>query len=252
MLGELLAEFFGTFIILVFGGGIVAMVQLFGTGVPGEVVHGGYTNITIGWGLAVTMGVFVSGRISGAHLNPAVTIPLAIYRGFPWSKVGPYILVQILGAFCGAALVYWNYLPAFHQVDPGLEHTAGIFTTFPAFPQEVFAGLLDQTIGTALLLFLIMAITDERNLPPQANTAPLFIGLVVVVIGMGFGGLHGYAINPARDFGPRLFTVIAGFKNNGLTDGTLVFWVPIVGPILGGIIGTAAYDYGIRRFLPTR
>jgi glycerol uptake facilitator protein len=107
MLGELLAEFFGTFIILVFGGGIVAMVQLFGTGVPGEVVHGGYTNITIGWGLAVTMGVFVSGRISGAHLNPAVTIPLAIYRGFPWSKVGPYILVQILGAFCGAALVYW-------------------------------------------------------------------------------------------------------------------------------------------------
>ena len=252
MLGELLAEFFGTFIILVFGGGIVAMVQLFGTGVPGEVVHGGYTNITIGWGLAVTMGVFVAGRISGAHLNPAVTIPLAIYRGFPWRKVGPYILVQILGAFCGAALVYWNYLPAFHQVDPGLDHTAGIFTTFPAFPQEVFAGLLDQTIGTALLLFLIMAITDERNLPPQANTAPLFIGLVVVVIGMGFGGLHGYAINPARDFGPRLFTVVAGFKNNGLTDGTLVFWVPIVGPILGGIIGTAAYDYGIRRFLPAR
>ncbi len=250
MLGELVAEFIGTLIILLFGNGVVAMVVLFGTGAPGEIVHGGYTNITIGWGLAVTMGVYVAGRISGAHLNPAVTISLAIYRGFAWRKVAPYILAQLAGAFCGAALVFWNYLPAFHQADPNLDHTAGIFTTFPQFPQVVFAGLLDQTIGTALLLFMIMAITDERNQPPQANLAPLFVGLVVVVIGMGFGGIHGYAINPARDFGPRLFTVLAGFKNNGLTDGSRVFWVPIVGPILGGIIGTAAYDYGVRRFLP--
>jgi glycerol uptake facilitator protein len=228
------------------------MVVLFGNGVPGEVVNGGYTNITLGWGLGVTMGVYVAGRISGAHLNPAVTIPLAIYRGFPWRKVGPYIVAQVAGAFCGAGLVYWNYRPAFLKVDPLLDHTAGVFTTFPAFPQVPFAGLLDQTIGTALLLFMILAITDERNAPPQANTAPLFIGLIVVVIGMAFGGMHGYAINPARDFGPRLFTVVAGFQNNGLTDGSRVFWVPIAGPILGGIIGSAAYDFGVRRFLPAR
>lgn len=252
MLGELVAEFFGTLILLLFGNGVVAMVVLFGNGVPGEVVNGGYTNITLGWGLGVTMGVYVAGRISGAHLNPAVTIPLAIYRGFPWRKVGPYIVAQVSGAFCGAALVYWNYRPAFLKVDPLLDHTAGVFTTFPAFPQVPFAGLLDQTIGTALLLFMILAITDERNAPPQANTAPLFIGLIVVVIGMAFGGMHGYAINPARDFGPRLFTVVAGFQNNGLTDGSRVFWVPIVGPILGGIIGSAAYDFGVRRFLPAR
>lgn len=252
MLGELVAEFLGTLVLILFGNGVVAMVVLFGNGIPGEVVNGGYTNITLGWGLAVTMGIYVAGRISGAHLNPAVTISLAIYRDFAWRKVLPYIVVQVAAAFCGAALVFWNYRPAFLKADPLLQHTAGVFTTFPAFPQVPFAGLLDQTIGTALLLFMILAITDERNTPPQANTTPLFVGLVVVVIGMAFGGMHGYAINPARDFGPRLFTVVAGFQNNGLTDGTRVFWVPIVGPILGGIIGSAAYDFGLRRFLPAR
>jgi glycerol uptake facilitator protein len=147
-------------------------------------------------------------------------------------------------------MLFWNYLPAFRSADPNLDHTANVFTTFPAFPDSPSAGLLDQTIGTGLLLFLIMAIIDERNQPPGANLTPVLIGAVVVAIGMSFGGLHGYAINPARDFGPRLFTVVAGFKNNGLTDGGMVFWVPIVGPILGGILGAAAYDIGVRRFLP--
>jgi glycerol uptake facilitator protein len=250
MFPELIAEFTGTMVLILFGTGVVAMTTLFGTGTPGEIVHGGYTNITVGWGLAVTMGIYLAGRVSGAHLNPAVSIALAIYRDFPWRKVAPYIIAQTLGAFIAAALVYWNYLPAFQAFDPGLEKTAGIFTTFPAFPQDPFAGLLDQTIGTALLLMMILAITDERNQPPGANMGALMVGLVVIVIGMAFGGMHGYAINPARDFGPRLFTVVAGFRNNGLTDGSRVFWVPIVGPILGGIIGSAAYDYAIRRFLP--
>src|SRR5947207_8662394 len=149
MLPEIVAEFAGTLVLIMFGNGVVAMVVLFGTGAPGEIVNGGYTNITLGWGLGVTMGVYIAGRISGAHLNPAVTIALAVYRDFPWRKVAPYILAQILGAFCSAALVYWNYLPAFQAADPGLTHTAGVFTTFPAFPQVPFAGLLDQTIGTA-------------------------------------------------------------------------------------------------------
>jgi glycerol uptake facilitator protein len=248
--GELIAEFLGTLTLILFGDGVVAMVVLFGKGTPGEIVHGGYTNITLAWGLAVTMGCYIAGRISGAHLNPAVTVALAVFRGFPWRKVGPYILVQTAGAFVAAALVFWNYLPAFRAADPNLDHTAGVFTTFPAYPELPSAGLLDQTIGTALLLFIVMALIDERNQPPGANLTPVLIGAVVVVIGMSFGGMHGYAINPARDFGPRLFTVVAGFKNNGLTDGTMVFWIPIVGPILGGIIGAAAYDFGVRRFLP--
>ena len=250
LVAEIAAEFIGTMILVLLGTGVVAMVVLFGTGIPGEIVNGGYTNITFGWGLGVTMGVYVAGKISGGHLNPAVTITMAAFRGFPWSKVVPYCVAQIAGAFAAAAIVFMNYRPAFQKFDPLLEKTAGIFSTVPAFPNNPSAGFIDQVIGTALLLLLILAITDERNSPPGANLAPVLIGLVVVAIGMSFGALHGYAINPARDFGPRLFTVVAGFKNNGLTDGSGVFWVPILAPILGGLIGAGVYDFGIRRFLP--
>ncbi|HTS78780.1 MAG TPA: MIP/aquaporin family protein [Bryobacteraceae bacterium] len=238
---ELFAEFLGTLVLILFGDGVVAMVVLFD--------KGGYTNITLAWGLAVTMGIYIAGKITGAHLNPAVTLALAVFRGFPWRKVLPYSIAQVAGAFVAAAIVYWNYRLQFLRVDPTLEKTAGVFTTFPAFPLQLSAGLLDQMIGTGLLVLMIFAITDERNTPPGSNLTPLMVGLVVVVIGMAFGGMHGYAINPARDFGPRLFTVVAGFKNNGLTDGTMVFWVPIVGPLVGGVVGAAAYDLTIRRML---
>jgi glycerol uptake facilitator protein len=246
---ELIAEFLGTLVLILLGDGVVAMVVLFPPQTPGALIHGGYTNITLGWGLAVSMGIYIAGKISGAHLNPAVTLALAVFRGFPWRKVVPYSLAQIAGAFVAAALVYRNYLPAFHQVDPQLEKTAGVFTTFPTFPAVWQAGFLDQLIGTGLLLLCIFAITDEFNIPPGANMAPLMIGLVVVAIGMSFGGMHGYAINPARDFGPRLFTVVAGFRNNGLTNGGHIWWVPVVAPLLGGILGAAVYDFGIRQFL---
>ena len=250
LLAELVAEFLGTFILILFGTGVVAMVVLFPTRNPGETIHGGFTNITLGWGLAVTMGIYIAGKISGAHLNPAVTLALAVFRGFSWRKVVPYTIAQTSGAFVAAALVFWNYHPAFHQVDPQLQNTAGVFTTFPAFPGLLQAGFLDQLIGTGLLVLLIFAITDEFNAPPGANLAPLLIGLVVVAIGMSFGGMHGYAINPARDFGPRLFAAVAGFRNNGLTDGGRVWWIPVIAPLLGGLAGAALYDFGIRRFLP--
>jgi len=249
LIAELIAEFLGTFVLILFGVGVVAMVVLFPSDTPAAIVHGGYTNITLGWGLAVTMGVYIAGKISGGHLNPAVTLTLAVFRGFPWRKVIPYSIAQTAGAFFAAALVYRNYLPAFHQFDPDLLRTAGVFTTFPTFPALLQAGFLDQVIGTGLLLLLILAITDELNMPPGANLAPLMIGLVVVAIGMSFGGMHGYAINPARDFGPRLFTAVSGFRNNGLTDGPRVWWVPVVAPLLGGLLGAAVYDFGIRRFL---
>jgi len=246
---ELIAEFLGTFVLMLFGIGVVAMVVLFPSNTPGATVHGGYTNITLGWGLAVTMGLYISGKVSGGHLNPAVTLTLAVFRDFPWRKVLPYSIAQTAGAFLAAALVYRNYLPAFHQVDPQLQKTAGVFTTFPTFPALPQAGFLDQVIGTALLLLMVLAITDELNVPPGANLGPVMIGLVVVAIGMSFGGMHGYPINPARDFGPRLFTAMAGFKNNGLTDGARVWWVPVLAPLLGGLVGAAVYDFGIRRFL---
>jgi glycerol uptake facilitator protein len=250
LLAELSAEFFGTMTILLFGAGVVAMVVLFGSGTPGEIVNGGHSNITWAWGLGVMLGVYVSGRISGGHLNPAVTLALAVFRGFSWSKVAPYCVAQTAGAFAGAAIVFLNYRPAFERFDPALEKTAGVFCTFPAFPNQLSAGFIDQVIGTAILLFLIFAVTDERNSPVGANLAPFVIGLIVVAIGMSYGALHGYAINPARDFGPRLFTVLAGFRNNGLTDGTNQFLVPIIGPLAGGIVGAGLYDLCIRRYLP--
>jgi glycerol uptake facilitator protein len=246
--GELLAEFLGTLVLIAFGDGVVAMVVLFGTGVPGEVVKGGYTNITLGWGLGVLMGICVAGRISGAHLNPAVTLALAVFRDFPWRKVIPYSCAQVAGAFAGAALVYVNYLPAFAQVDPELSKTAGVFTTFPQFPEAWPFGLFDQVIGTALLMGLILAITDPNNQPVSPALNPIMVGLVVVAIGISWGGMHGYAINPARDFGPRLFTLAAGFKNTGF--GSHTWWVPIVGPLAGGLLGALVYDRVVRPFLP--
>src|SRR5262245_47792456 len=195
LLGQVLAEFLGTFVLIALGDGVVAMVVLFGSGAPGEVVKGGYTNITLGWGLAVLMGICVAGRVSGAHLNPAVTLALAIFRGFPWRKVGPYMLAQLAGAFAGAALVYVNFLPAFRQFDPDLSKTADVFATVPAFPDSWAFGLVDQVVGTALLVGLILAITDPANRPVASGLEPFAIGLVVVAIGVSWGGMHGYAIN---------------------------------------------------------
>jgi len=246
---EVQAEFLGTLVLILIGDGAVAMVNLFGTGVPGEIVKGGYTNITLAWGLAVTLAIYVAGAVSGAHLNPAVTLAFASMRGFAWRKVVPYALAQTSGAFVAAALVFWNYRPAFAAVDPHLEKMAGVFTTFPAFPQFPMAGFLDQVIGTALLVGLLFAVVDDRNRIPIGNLTPLLVGGIVVAIGMSFGAMHGYAINPARDFGPRLFTVVAGFRNNGLTDGSWQFVVPLVAPLLGGLLGGGIYDLAIGRSL---
>ncbi len=240
LVGELLAEFLGTLVLIAFGDGVVAMVALLN--------KGGYANITLGWGLAVTLGACVAGRVSGAHLNPALTLALAVFRDFPWGKVLPYCAAQVAGAFAGAALVYVNYLPAFREYDHDLSRTANVFTTFPLFPEAWMFGLLDQVVGTALLVGLLLAITDERNQPVTAALNPVMAGLVVVAIGVSWGGMHGYAINPARDFGPRLFTLVAGFRNTGF--GTNALWVPIVGPIVGGLLGALVYDRMVRPFLP--
>jgi glycerol uptake facilitator protein len=243
---EFLAEFFGTMVLILFGDGVVAMVVLFGDKIPGSA--GGYTNIVIGWGLAVTFGIYVAGTISGAHLNPAVTLALAATKRFPWSKVVHYVVAQFAGAFVAALLLFINYHPKWIQVDPNLDHTTGIFSTFPAVP-GFWPGFFDQVVGTALLVGLIFAVVDKLNALPGSNLAPIVIGLLVVAIGISFGGMNGYAINPARDLGPRLFAVVAGFKNNGLTDGTGIWLPPVIGPIIGGLLGGFAYDLFIGKAL---
>ncbi|HEV3202805.1 MAG TPA: MIP/aquaporin family protein [Gemmataceae bacterium] len=247
LFGEMLAEFLGTLVLIALGDGVVAMVVLFGKGVEGEVIKGGYTNITLGWGLAVLMGICVAGRVSGAHLNPAVTLTLALFRKFSWPKVLPYFLAQVAGAFAGAALVYINYRPAF-LAYADQANLVGVFATFPKFPDQWVYGFVDQVIGTAILLCLILAITDPDNHPVTSGLEPVLIALVVVAIGISWGGMHGYAINPARDFGPRLFALLAGFKNTGFEN--YVFVVPIIGPLFGGTLGALVYDALIRPYLP--
>jgi glycerol uptake facilitator len=243
---EFIAEFFGTMVLILFGDGVVAMVVLFGDKIPGSA--GGYTNIILGWGLAVTFGIYIAGTISGAHLNPAVTLSLAATKRFPWSKCPHYIVAQFAGAFAAALLLFINYHAKWVLVDPNLDHTTGIFCTFPAVP-GFWPGFFDQVVGTALLVGLIFAVVDKLNALPGSNLAPIVIGLIVVAIGISFGGMNGYAINPARDLGPRLFAVVAGFKNNGLTDGTGAWLPPVIGPIVGGLLGAFAYDLFIGKAL---
>jgi len=247
---EAAAEFFGTFILIAFGVGVVAQTVL------SKNAAGSTLSINIAWGIAVMLGIYASAGVSGAHLNPAVTVALAVHRSFPWSKVLPYTIAQVAGAFVGAAVVFATYREALGAFDGGVRMvesataTAGIFSTYPQPFLSIAGGFVDQVVGTMLLMAGIMAVTDQKNVaPPAWLTGPL-VGLLVVAIGMAFGFNAGYSINPARDFGPRLFTAAAGFQNNGLTDGPPVFWVPIVAPLLGGVIGGAAYDFGVRRFLP--
>jgi glycerol uptake facilitator protein len=255
LIGELFAEFLGTFTLVLFGVGSVAMVVL-GNGLPGQggSFFGNFTTIALGFGFAVAMGVYISGGISGGHINPAVTLALALRRGFSWGKVVPFWVAQFLGAFVAALLLRWNFSEWFNLNDPGHTYaTQGVFSTSPGEGLGVWAGFRSEVIGTAALVMLILALSDARNIAPLANLAPLIIGFVVLVIGIALGGLSGFAINPARDFGPRLAEYITGFGTAWrAASGThpVYWWVPIVAPLVGGVIGAYVYDWFIGRFVP--
>ena len=249
LLGECSAEFAGTFILILFGVGVVAQVVAGGIG--------DHDSIAWAWGIGVTMGVYVSARVSGAHINPAVTIALAAFRGFAWRKVLPYIGAQFLGAFAAALVVRWNYSEVLQKFDPGLTiKSQGVFSTLPGngsveLGVGMWGGFLDQIIGTAILMMVILAIVDLRNTAPMANLGPFMIGLLVVGIGMAWGTLAGYAINPARDFGPRLASFITGYSTAWVDqNGTPYWWLPIIAPIIGGLIGGALFKYMIDRYIP--
>jgi glycerol uptake facilitator protein len=273
--GELLAEFLGTFVLISFGDGVVAMAV---AALPGSgraatsttifMAAGDWLLITWGWALAVTLAIYVAGGVSGAHINPAVTLAFAVRRKFPWNKVGPYIVAQVVGAFAGAAMVYLLYhdaIDAYNKAagtgrgDPKGLATYSIFATFPApyFNGNPVGPLIDQIVGTAFLVMFVVAIIDMRNTAAQANLGPFVIGLAVAAIGMSLGANAGYAINPARDFGPRLFSWMAGWGQTalpGTVDGAFswYFWVPIVGPLIGGVIGVLIYDWFIGDVLHAR
>ena len=244
----------------------MAALNQSGRGTEIFAASGDWLIIGWGWGLAVTFGVYVAGGISGAHINPAVTLAFAARRGFPWRKVPGYIAAQVLGAFVGALLVYIVYKGAIDSYerandivrgDPDSVPTFSIFATFPAKYLGNWSGpFIDQVVGTAFLVGFVFAVVDEFNQPVKANLAPFIIGLVVVAVGLSFGANAGYAINPARDLGPSIFAWIAGWGevampgNYGNVNG--YFWIPIVGPFVGGVIGAFVYDLGIRDTLRAR
>jgi glycerol uptake facilitator protein len=261
IMGEALGEFLGTMVLILFGDGCVAGALLYGVGGvndPNGAATPLWTNwmiIAFGWGFAVMLGVYVAGTLSGAHLNPAVTLAFAAAGRFSWAKVIPYIIAQVLGAFIAAAILWAVYHGAFMQYEH-LHHVtkdateATVFFTF----KKAFVGNLgafaDEFVGTALLVGLIFAIVDVRNSPPGANVAPYIIGILVVAIGLSFGYNSGYAINPARDFGPRLLAAVVGFKSDLAIPGPdNYFWIPIVAPIVGGIFGGLTYEYTVHQAL---
>ncbi|MQY09072.1 MIP/aquaporin family protein [Actinomadura macrotermitis] len=244
---ELAAEFAGTLILILFGVGVVAQVAAGGIG--------DHDSIAWAWGIGVILGVYVSAAVSGGHINPAVTFALAVFQGFPWRKVAPYCLAQTAGAFIAALIVRWNYTEVLAKADPGHTiKTQGVFSTLPGngtLPVGTWGALRDQVIGTAILLFVVLAVTDRRNRPPLANLGPVVIGLLVVAIGMAWGTDAGYAINPARDFGPRLAQFLTGYRSAWRDQhGDLYFWVPIIGPLIGAVLGAGLYTLLIGRTLP--
>lgn len=250
--GECIAEFLGTMVLILFGDGSVAVFGLF-TRIGGAATPFAYNWVVIilGWGLAVMLGIYVAGAISGAHINPAVTLAFAVRGKFPWSKVVPYWIAQVLGAFVAAALVFFVYRGAImNTVGTGnVADTVGyVFYTLPKPFVSYFNAFGDEFIGTALLTGLIFAIVDARNQPVQGNLNPFIIGLLIVAIGASFGLNSGYAINPARDFGPRLWVAII----SGGASFTSYTWIPIVAPLLGGVVGALIYDFTIGKVLEAR
>jgi len=248
-LREAAAEFLGTFLILVFGTASVAQKVLSG----GDL--GSALSIHLSWGLGVTLGIYASAGVSGAHLNPAVTLAFAAFRSFPWRKVPAYVVAQTLGAFAGAAVTLVTYREAFTAFDGGVRQvagekaTAGIFATYPQPFLSLPGGFVDQVVGTALLLLVIFAFGDRRNAAP-ASGGPVLVGALVVAIGMTFGFNAGYAINPARDLGPRVLTALAGWGSEVFRAGSGWWWVPIVAPCLGALLGGFLYDALVTRHHP--
>jgi len=244
---SLLAEMIGTMILVLLGDGVVANVVLNRS--KGQ--NSGWIVITMGWGVAVAIAVYAIGRISGAHINPAVTIALAAIGSFPWQQVPGYIAAQMVGAILGAILVWAAYRPHWAVTsDPAAK--LGVFSTGPAIRSHA-SNLITEIIGTFVLLFGILAIAANAQTlsrPGDVDLSvvfsrglqPLLVGVLVLGIGLSLGGPTGYAINPARDLGPRIAHAILPIPGKGASDWDYA-WVPVVGPIIGGLLGAALYAH---------
>jgi len=233
-----LAELLGTMLLVILGDGVVANVVLNKT--KGQ--NAGWIVITAGWAFGVTLAVYAVGSFSGAHLNPAVTIALAAIGKLAWSSVPVYVVAQMLGAFIGAGIVWLAYLPHW-PVTEGKAAKLAVFCTGPAI-RDANANLLTEIIGTFVLVLGVLAILTPRNLNPvhgwNVGFGPFLVGIIVWAIGLSLGGPTGYAINPARDLGPRLAHALLPIAGKGQSDWGYA-WIPVVGPIIGGLIAAFLY-----------
>lgn len=222
-----IGEIIGTMLLIIFGGGVVGGVVL----KKSKAENSGWIVITVGWGLAVAMAVYAVGAISGAHLNPAVTIAMASIGNFPWVDVPGYIAAQMIGAFLGATIVWIHYLPHWAQTeDKGAK--LAVFATGPAI-RNPFANLISEIIGTFVLVLGLLAIGTNEF---AQGLNPFIVGALIVAIGLSLGGTTGYAINPARDLGPRIAHFVLPIAGKGDSDWSYA-WIPVVGPIIGGVLG---------------
>ncbi|XP_056398711.1 aquaporin-3 isoform X1 [Hyla sarda] len=242
LIRQALAECLGTLILVMFGCGSVAQVVL------SKGSHGLFLTVNLAFGFAVMLGIIIAGQVSGGHLNPAVTFALCIMAREPWIKFPIYTLAQTLGAFLGAGIVYGLYYDAIWYFAndqlyvTGPNGTAGIFATYPTEHLTLMNGFFDQFIGTAALVVCVLAIVDPYNNPIPRGLEAFTVGFVVLVIGLSMGFNSGYAVNPARDFGPRLFTALAGWGTEVFSAGGQWWWVPIVSPLLGAFAGVLVYQ----------
>lgn len=226
------AEFFGTMLLIVLGNGVVAGVVLKGT----KSENAGWLTIVIGWGLAVTLAIYAVGKISGAHLNPAVTIAFAMKGDFPWSDVAGYVTAQLLGAVVGAFIVWLHFLPHWKRTEDQATKL-GVFCTAPAV-RNTFSNVISEILATAVLVLGLLFI-GANDFTQGLN--PLVVGLLIISIGLSLGGTTGFAINPARDLGPRIAHAILPIFGKGSSDWAYA-WIPIIGPIIGGIVGVLVYQ----------
>lgn len=237
---ECLAEFLATLVFLCFGLGVNNQVNL------SDDANGTWLSVNICWGIGILIGVYVAEGVSGAHLNTAVTVTHAVYGRLPWWKVPGYAAAQTLGAFCAAALIYVLQYQRLMEVDPHKTTSQGNFATFPTDGVSNLTAFYSEALATAMLLMAIYAITDERNRGAGAVGTPFAFGLLFMALGMAFGMNTGYALNPARDFGPRFFLLMAGYGPHVFSSHSVYFWVPIIGPIVGGIMGAGLYFFLVQ------
>ncbi|MBF7124575.1 aquaporin family protein [Pediococcus pentosaceus] len=229
---QLLGEFIGTFVLVLLGDGVVAGVSLRKSKAEGS----GWIAITLGWGLAVTLGVYASSFLSPAHLNPAVSVGMAIAGKFPWSSVIPYSIAQILGGLVGGIVVWIHYYPHWKETKDK-DAILGTFATEPAI-RNYSMNFINEVVGTAVLIFGLLAFTRGQF---TQGLNPIAVGVLITAIGLSLGGTTGYAINPARDLGPRLAHAMLPIANKGGSDWAYS-WVPILGPVVGAILGAICFN----------